>query len=67
MELRGLLQPERLSHSAVTPGNFTERNIRRKRLRINGILGLFLGWKGLPILPGFYLGAIFRRKDLRAL
>jgi hypothetical protein len=67
MELRGLLQPERLSQSTVTPSNFTERNIRRKRLRINGILGLFLGWKRLLILLGFYLGAIFRCKDLRAL
>ena len=67
MELRGLLQPERLSQSTVTPSNFSERNIRRKRLRINGILGLFLGWKRLLILLGFYLGAIFRYQDLRTL
>jgi len=67
MELRGLLQAERLSQSAVTPGNFAERNIRRKGLRIHGILGLVLGRKWLLILPGFYLGAIFRCEDLRAL
>jgi hypothetical protein len=67
MELRGLLQPERLFQSTVTSSNFAERNIRRKRLRINGILGLFLGWKRLLILPGFYLSAIFRCKDSRAL
>jgi hypothetical protein len=67
MELRGLLQPERLSQSTVTASNFAERNIRRKRLRINRILGLFLGRKRLLILPGFYLGAIFRCQDLRTL
>jgi hypothetical protein len=67
MELRGLLQAERLSQSSVTPSNFAERNIRRKGLRIYGILGLVLGWKRLPILPGFHLGAIFRCEDLRAL
>ena len=67
MELRGLLQAERLSQSAVTPGNFAERNIGRKRLGINRILGLFLAWKRLLIFPGFYLGAIFRCEDLRAL
>jgi len=67
MELRGLLQAERLSQSAVTPSNFAERNIRRKGLRIHGILGLVLGRKRLLILPGFQLGAIFRCEDLRAL
>jgi hypothetical protein len=67
MELRSLLQPERLPQPTVTPSNFTERNIRRKRLRINGILGLFPGRKRSLIRPGFYLGAIFRCKDLRAL
>jgi len=65
MELRGLLQAERLSQSAVPPGNFAERNIRRKGLRIHGILGLVLGRKWLLILPGFYLGAIFGCEDLR--
>lgn len=67
MELRGLLQSERLPLLAVAASDVTERSVGRKRLRIERVLCFFHTWRRLLQLPCFDLSAIFRSKNLRAL
>jgi hypothetical protein len=67
MELRSLLQSERLSLLAVASCDVPERSVGRKRLRIERILRFFHTWRRLLQLPCFHLSAILGRKNLRAL
>jgi hypothetical protein len=61
MELRGLLQPERLPLFAVAASDVTERFVGRKRLRIERVLRILRTWKWRLCFPRFHFSAIFWR------
>jgi hypothetical protein len=67
MELGGLLKFLEFLQSTETAGHVTERDIRRKRLRVEGVLWFFFGVaRGLNFF-GFDLCSILRGENLSAL
>jgi hypothetical protein len=67
MEFGGLLKFLELLQSTEAAGHVTERDVGRKRLRVECIFRFFSGVRSGLIFPGFDLRAILRRKNLGTL